>query len=107
MFRDLRRRLETAIRVTRPVRVGLLEYISDPIAVPFLARVLDARERLVGPQIIDALAKIADPQAVSVIIAHLNSKDADTASYARSALTSIDASTSDPTVKAMIASARW
>ena len=84
---------------------GALEYIRDPIAVPFLARVLDAMENRDGPLVIRALERIGDASAVQVIIPRIFSKDEDTASTARSALGRIAEGGADPLARAAAAAA--
>jgi hypothetical protein len=75
-----------------------LSYIEDPIAVPYLRRVLLSK-KLVEPLAIKGLEQIANEAAVRVLIESLKVVYADTAVLSRSALTRIRNQTHDPELR--------
>lgn len=78
-----------------------LSYVNDPIAVPYLKRVLES-DRMVESVAINGLVRIGNREAVEVLISTLKSKVADTALRARYALSKIEKSTQDSSIKEAI-----
>jgi len=79
----------------------ILAYMNDPIAVPFLERLL-ASNRGAEPLAIRGLARIADDRAVSVLITYVNSADRSTRILSRQALSAIEEKTIDPVLQSRI-----
>ena len=81
-----------------------LSHIRDPIAVPYLAQLLLAKDRALGPILIDGLDGIADEPAVDALIAYVNSAapDPDVRSVARGVLARIGSRTTDPAIQLRI-----
>ncbi|HEY2461998.1 MAG TPA: hypothetical protein VGI16_14405 [Candidatus Acidoferrum sp.] len=75
-----------------------LSYVTDDVAVPYLRRVL-LSGKLVEPIALEALGRIGDHQAVSVIRLGLDLKDDDKAAMTRSIMLSIQDNTTDPNLK--------
>jgi hypothetical protein len=79
-----------------------LSYVRDPIAVPYLDRVLHAR-RLVEVFAISGLEAIANEDAVRTMISALSIHEPpETASIARAGLESIEEKTSDENIRQII-----
>jgi len=85
----------------------VLTHITDPVAVPHIARVLETKETMT-PFLVDALAHIGDNAAVDALILRLNSpwKDQDTPRSVRGALDEIEKKTKDVTIKLKIQASR-
>jgi hypothetical protein len=77
-----------------------LSFIQDPIAVPYLERVL-REAKLMRVQAANGLARIATPGAIEILRASLNTGDSELEAIARSALGTIDRKTNDPTTRVL------
>jgi hypothetical protein len=82
----------------------LLSYIEDPISVPYLSQLLDAR-KLVENSAVAGLERVGNEDAVKVLVSALTAKYGDTANLAREALKRILQNTSDPALKRRIMAA--
>jgi len=82
----------------------LLSYVQDPIAVPYLSQLLDAR-KLVESAGISGLERIETVDSVKVLISALSSDYGDTSNLARQALRRILSKSPDPAVKQTILNA--
>jgi hypothetical protein len=78
-----------------------LSYVKDPVAVPYLKQAL-ASNKMVEIYAIAGLGRIGNEEAVRVLISALQIRKADTAVLARSALSRIEAVTTDPSLKEQI-----
>jgi hypothetical protein len=81
--------------------VTALTYIVDPVAVPYLEQLLRSGKKL-GPFAIQGLGRIANDQAVGLLIAALNDPDDDTRMSARSQLVRMAEATADPELRGRI-----
>jgi hypothetical protein len=75
-----------------------LSHVTDPVALPYLRRVLLAK-KLVEPIAIEGLEKIASADAVQALSLGLKIEYNDTAVLSRAALLRIESQTPDPTIK--------
>jgi hypothetical protein len=75
-----------------------LSFVRDPVAVPFLGRVL-RESKLVRSEAADGLARIATPEAVELLNASSNSGDSELSAIARSALAIIDRKNKEAEIK--------
>lgn len=84
--------------------VEILAHVDDPIAVPFIAALLQSKERIAVPMLTETLARIADSAAVDALLSRLNGPwlDEDMPAFVRRALESIGAKTHDALIKARI-----
>ena len=82
----------------------LLSYVRDPIAIPYLSQLLNAR-KLVEKAGISGLERICTKDSVEELISALNSQYGDTSDLAREALKRILRRSSDPVLKQTIRSA--
>jgi hypothetical protein len=80
-------------------RALALSYVNDPVAVPYLKRILLAN-KLVEPIAIQGLERIATPDAVQALGSALTLDR--TSALARAALSRIENETADPQVKEQI-----
>jgi HEAT repeat protein len=89
-----------------------LSYVRDPVAVPYLARLLDNGKNVEWLAVY-GLERVADISAVDALISQLNSRATETNSRATetrmlalAALRRIEETTSDPTIRQRIEGAR-
>jgi hypothetical protein len=82
-------------------RALALSYVNDPVAVPYLKRILLAN-KLVEPIAIQGLERIATPDAVQALGSALTITMDPTSALARAALSKIEYETADPEVKEQI-----
>lgn len=82
----------------------VLNHIVDPIAVPHLARLLDAK-KMMEVDAVKGLARIADSTAVDVLIAHLNNPSQEIRDYIRSRLAGIERTSNDSEIRRKISTA--
>jgi hypothetical protein len=82
-------------------RALALSYVNDPVAVPYLKRILLAN-KLVEPIAIAGLERIATPDAVQALGSALTITMNHTSDLARAALSKIEYETADPQVKEQI-----
>jgi len=84
-----------------------LTHVIDPVAVPYIARLLQAKEGMTSI-LVEGLARIGDSVAVDALVLRLNSpwKDEDTPRSVRAALDKIEKKTNDPTIKLKIQASR-
>ncbi len=78
-----------------------LSHIKDPVAVPFLARLLAAREKL-APDLVRGLQAIADEAAVDALISFANDELEERRLLARGALSRIESKTKDAMIRLKI-----
>ncbi|MCI0561162.1 MAG: HEAT repeat domain-containing protein [Nitrososphaera sp.] len=78
-----------------------LAYILDPIAVPYLEKLLRAN-RMLDHVALFGLARIGDSQAIQVLLSALNMEDKETAIIAAQKLSSIKSNVSDPVLRKKI-----
>ena len=102
---DLEQRVMNASNIaaeTEPAEA--LAYINDPVAVPYLARLLRAKESYLAHMITDALWHIGDRSAVDALIAALSgpTTEAGTPPLIRMSLMRIARTTNDPAIKSRI-----
>ena len=101
---DLEERLMNTNSATEAIEAeDALAHVIDPVAVPHIARLLQAKEGW-NSILVEALARIGDNAAVDALILRLNSpwKDENTPQSIRAALNRIEKKTSDPTIKLKI-----
>jgi hypothetical protein len=79
----------------------VLSYIVDPVAVPFLAGLLQPNMWF-EQQAVRGLGRIADGPSVEVLTANLSSPSEDARVLARGALTTIRRTTKDPEIRQRI-----
>jgi len=106
---DLEQRVMNApntLAETEPAEA--LAYVTDPVAVPHLARLLRAKERHLAPMLTEALGRIADLTAVDALISVRDGPaiDEDTPAMARGALNRIEMTTNDIGIKLKIQNSR-
>jgi hypothetical protein len=82
-------------------RALALSYVNDPVAVPYLKRILLAN-KLVEPIAIEGLERIATPDAVQALGSALTITMNHTSDLARAALSKIENETADPQVKEQV-----
>lgn len=75
-----------------------LSYVEDPVAVPYLQRLLSPN-RLVAPIAISGLERIGTPEAVRALASALHVTENNTSVLAKAALLHIEGGSSDPEVK--------
>ncbi len=93
--------IETSIYVDADLAATALSYVDDPVAVPFMERVL--RESFHGKwRAIEGLARIADPAAADALVAALRNSDELTRARVVGALFAIASATRDPKLKERI-----
>lgn len=85
----------------------VLSYVKDEVAVPYLARVLEARKLPDGYKIperiaIEGLGRIATDEAIDILISLLQSPSVDIILWAGQTLGHIERESSDPTLKEKI-----
>ncbi len=78
-----------------------LSYVRDPVAVPYLERVLRSGH-LVERMAVEGLEQIGNREAVQVLVSSLKTRAGDTAILARSALERIESNTQDPAIREAI-----
>lgn len=78
-----------------------LSYVQDPIAVPYLSRLLHAR-KLADEPAIAGLERIGTPDAINVLLSALNYKFGDAPSLSRASLMRLQSRVSDPSMKEKI-----
>jgi HEAT repeat protein len=78
-----------------------LSFIKDPVAVPYLERMLNT-DKMVEPIAIQGLARINDRGAVDVLINALKLQKPEITASAQYALSQIEVETKDPSVKQQI-----
>jgi hypothetical protein len=100
---DLAKQIEDAPNAQLAREPALwLSYIRDPVAVPFLSRVLFAR-KLVESIAIMGLEKIANDDAIKVILSAVDDQFGDTAALARESLVRIESrAPTDPALRQRI-----
>jgi hypothetical protein len=76
----------------------VLSYVRDPVAVPYLKKILVAN-KLVEPFAIGGLERIATADSVNALNSVLQSNDKNTAALARAALLRMESESSDPELK--------
>jgi hypothetical protein len=89
----------TALAAQEPALV--LSYVEDPIAVPYLSRVLESHQ-LVENIAVSGLERIGNEDAVKVLTSALTSEYGDIPNLARGALKRILTKTSDPALEERI-----
>ena len=100
--RDLEQKVQEANSYDAAVGPAeALSYVGDPVAIPYLARLLEAG-KLLETQAIQGLERLATSSAVNVLISHLMSPSQDTRDLVRAALMRIDERTSDGEISAQI-----
>jgi len=103
--------LETAIDAGPTTAEGYeaaeaLAYMDDPVAVPYIARVLATDSRMFRWRLFPALARIGDAAAAETLISYLWSADEEERTLARRDLSFILQATSDPSTMSWIIFAR-
>ena len=88
-------------RVVALESADVLSYIVDPVAVPFLAGLLQPNMWF-EQQAVRGLGRIADGPSVEVLTANLSSPSEDARVLARGALTTIRRTTKDPEIRQRI-----
>jgi hypothetical protein len=78
-----------------------LSFVRDPVAVPYLQRVLYAKQ-LVEPTAIEGLEQIGNEDAARVLVDALNRVPSDVALIVRAALERMEKRISDPRLKTLI-----
>jgi hypothetical protein len=78
-----------------------LSHIKDPVAVPFLARLLAAREKM-APGLVGGLQAIANEAAVDALISFANDELEERRLLARGALSRIESKTKDAMIRLKI-----
>jgi hypothetical protein len=81
-----------------------LGYMNDPVAVPYLAKILTANT-MVTPLVITGLERIGGREAAQVLLTALNVQRGETGQLIRTALSNIERNTSDPELKGKIRNA--
>ena len=96
---DLAAGIEASTSYERSAEGALaLSYVTDPVAVPYLARALMAN-RLVEPITINGRERIATPEAVRALSPALTMNVNHASALARSALSRMESQSADPEVK--------
>jgi hypothetical protein len=82
----------------------MLSFIRDPVAVPFLERVLKLKMNriMIEQAAIEGLGRIGNTEAVQALIRALSAPNAESTSYIRYALFRIESETTDPAMKQQI-----
>jgi hypothetical protein len=82
----------------------MLSFIQDPVAVPFLERVLKLKMNriMIEQAAIEGLGRIGNTEAVQALIRALSAPNAESTSYIRYALYIIESKTADPAMKQQI-----
>ncbi len=98
---DLMARLGAARSYKESSELALaLSYVADPIAIPYLEKVLE--KRMVADIAVAGLKRLNSAESIQALIRALNIPDQDTALLARSALQLMQSETSDPAAQALI-----
>jgi hypothetical protein len=78
--------------------VWSLSHIRDPVAVPYLARLLAAREKL-APDLVKGLRAIGDEPAADALISFAHDELEERRNLVRAALAEIAATTNDTMIR--------